>query len=86
MASGYSQNSTYEGNTIIGGPQALKLKESDGSKLINNYFSEPGIIQWVNSTRNVVTGNMGLEDASKVSVNEACFDETDEESLVDYLC
>lgn len=86
MESGYTQNTTYEANIIIGGPQAMKLKESDGSRVINNYFSDPGEIQWVNSTRNVVTGNIGLEDATEVSVDEACFDETDEESLAGYPC
>ena len=86
VATGYSQNNTYEGNIVMGSYQAIKLKESDGSRLINNTFFSPGEIQWVNSSRNVVIGNVGLETADEISVTEACFDETDEDPLAAYLC
>lgn len=86
QVTGRSQDNVFDSNTVIGGPQAIKLKESDGSHVTNNVFSAPGLIEWSNTTRNVVTGNIGLEDAEVLLVEPACFDETDEEALADAGC
>lgn len=84
---GRSQDNVYDSNTIMGGPQAIKFKESDGSVVTGNTFSDPGTVEWSNSTRNVVTDNIGLADADEFKINEpACFDETDEKALAEYEC
>lgn len=83
----YSQNNTFDSNTIIGGPQAIKMKESDGNIIINNKFSNPGVIEWSDSTGNVVLGNAGLHRATKIRmVHPACFDDTDEVVFPDTMC
>lgn len=85
---GYSQDNVFDANTIIGGPQAIKLKESDGTHIINNVFEDPGTIEFNHTTNNVVMGNVGLDgDDVEVKVIEpACFEETDEEALAEYEC
>lgn len=84
---GRSQDNIFDSNIIIGGPQAIKLKESDGSVITNNVFSDPGTIEFNDTTGNVVTGNIGLDEATEVMLIEpACFEETDEESLAEYDC
>lgn len=84
---GRSQDNIFDSNTIIGGPQAIKFKESDGSIVTNNVFSDPGRIEFNDTTGNVVTGNIGLDEATEVKVTEpACFAETDEDSLAEYGC
>lgn len=86
-ATGHPQDNLFESNTVIGGPQAVKFKESDGSQLINNVFSDPGTVEWSNSTGNVVMGNTGLDEATEVKLVEpACFESTDEEALADSEC
>lgn len=81
---GYSQNNTFDGNIINGGPQAIKMKQSDGNIIINNKFSNPGSIEWSDSTGNVVFGNTGLDGATKTRmVHPACFGSTDEVVLPD---
>lgn len=86
QVTGRSQDNVFESNTVMGGPQAIKLKESDGSYMINNNFSDPGLVEWSNSTGNVVTGNIGLEDAEVLLVEPACFDSTDEAALAENSC
>ncbi|CAN0067101.1 unnamed protein product [Ectocarpus sp. 6 AP-2014] len=84
---GRSQDNIFDSNTVVGGPQAIKLKESDGTRITNNVFYEPGLVEFSNTTENVVTGNVGLEDATEVELVEpACFAETDEASLAEYSC
>lgn len=84
---GRSQDNIFDSNTVIGGPQAIKLKESDGTRITNNVFYEPGLVEFSNTTENLVTGNVGLEDATEVKLVEpACFAETDEASLAEYSC
>eukprot|EP00903_Cladosiphon_okamuranus_P020616 g18926.t1 len=87
QVTGRSQYNVFDSNLVIGGPQAIKLKESDGSNVTNNVFVDPVLIEWSNSTKNVVTGNIGLEDAEVKLVEPACFAVTDEASLsVDAGC
>lgn len=88
QVTGRSQDNVFDSNTVMGGPQAIKIKESDGSHITNNVFSEPGLVEWSNTTGNVVTGNVGLVDEATevLLVEPACFDVTDEEALADNAC
>lgn len=72
----------------MGGPQAIKLKESDGTHITNNVFSEPGLIEFNSTTNNVITGNEGLDDEETevLVIEPACFEETDLEALAEYEC
>lgn len=85
---GRSQDNVFDSNTVVGGPQAIKMKESDGSVVSNNVFTDPGLIEWSNTTGNVVTDNIGLdgEGVEVLLVEPACFEETDEEALADASC
>ncbi|CAM9370594.1 unnamed protein product, partial [Hapterophycus canaliculatus] len=88
QVTGRSQDNVFDSNTVMGGPQAIKLKQSDGTHITNNVFSEPGTIEFNSTTNNVITGNDGLDDeGTEVLVIEpACFAETDEEALAEYGC
>lgn len=79
---GRPQNNMFESNTIIGGPQAIKLKEADGTKIINNVFEEPEKIEFNLTTDTYFTGNMGLDDV-EIKVTDSCFTESDVEELSD---
>lgn len=77
---GRPQNNVFDSNTILGGPQAIKLKEADGTKITNNYFEEPTKIEFNLTTGTYFTGNTGLEDA-EVKATDSCFAESDVEEL-----
>ncbi|CAM9179603.1 unnamed protein product [Pylaiella littoralis] len=80
---GYSQNNVWKANSITGGPQPMKFKESDGNQLIDNVFTNPGIMEFASTTDNVVTGNIGFDEATEIKVSApVCFISTDEASLV----
>lgn len=72
--SGRAQNNIFDGNTIVGGPQSIKIKKSDGTQIINNEFMDAVLVEWDDTTDNLVAGNIGLEDV-ELDVSEACFAE-----------
>lgn len=90
---GRPQDNIYDSNIINGGPQAIAFRKTDGSQLINNSFDNPGLVEYANSSGNIVRGNTGLESwiefvHSGLVVNlvdPICFNETDEFALP-YLC
>lgn len=79
---GRPHNNVFEANTILGGPQAIKLKEADGTKIIKNFFEDPGKIEFNLTTETYFTGNMGLEDV-EIKATDACFAESDVKELSD---
>lgn len=74
MDTGRSQNNIFDGNTIVGGEQSIKIKEADGTQIINNEFVDAKVAEWTDSEENLVEYNTGLDDV-KVKVTDACFAE-----------
>lgn len=70
--SGRPQNNVFDGNTIVGGKQSIKIKEADGTQIINNVFKDAKFIEWLDSEDNLVADNTGLDDV-KMSVDDSCF-------------
>lgn len=79
---GRPQNNVFDSNTIIGGPQAIKLKEADGTVITNNVFEGPEKIEFNLTTENTFTGNFGLEGV-EAKATDSCFAESDVEELSD---
>lgn len=86
VESGFSQNNVFEANLIEGGPQSIKIKEADGTKIVGNTFIDATRIEWNMSTANVVTSNVGLDEVVEVTLTDSCFDETDVVSLSEVGC
>lgn len=77
--SGYPQRNVWINNTVEGGPQSIKFKQSDYNTLVNNVFTDPGVLQFNLSTQNEMINNEGLEDM-ELKVENSCFtEESDEE-------
>lgn len=70
------KDNVITGNTIIGGPESIKLLSADGTEFIDNTFEDPTKIRFQNSTGTVMSGNAGLEDVDLKVTEEACFDDT----------
>ena len=71
--SGRSQNNVFSDNDIIGGREAIKLQQADGTQFINNIVSDATTIRFDDVTEMLMEGNSGLDDA-KLKVAGACFD------------
>lgn len=78
---GRSYDNTYEGNTISGGDETIKLKESDDMVFKDNIFTEATTIRFDDSTGMVMTGNSGLDDATLKVANGACFSEESDDGF-----
>lgn len=72
--SGRAQNNIFDGNTVVGGPQSIKMKESDGTQIINNEFVDAVLVEWDDTTDNLVADNTGLDDV-ELDLSDACFAE-----------
>ena len=72
--SGRSQDNIITGNTIIGGPESIKLGSADGTEFIDNAFEDPAKIRFQDSTGTVMSGNTGLNGVKLRITDGACFD------------
>lgn len=71
--SGRSQNNVFFNNTISGGGEAVKIKESDGTAFVDNVFVNATAIRFENATEVLMQGNLGLNYVER-KVSGACFD------------
>lgn len=80
----------FHKNIIEGGPQAIKIKEAVGTRIVNNIFVGSLLLEWINATTNVVKENYGLIVTPTVAKvrGDTCFIETDEDQLgvIEYEC
>ena len=74
MDSGRCQDNIITGNTIVGGPESIKLGSADGTEFIDNICEDPAKIRFEDCTGTVMSGNTGLEDVEMRITNGACFD------------
>lgn len=72
--SGRSQDNIIMDNTIIGGPESIKLGSADGTEFIDNTFEDPAKIRFQDSTGTIMSGNTGLDDVKLRITDGACFD------------
>ncbi|CAM9491122.1 unnamed protein product, partial [Laminaria digitata] len=79
--SGRSQDNIFSDNTIIGGPESIKLGEADGTEFIDNTFEDPEKIRFQDSTRTVMSGNTGLGDVELRITDGACFDDSSDSAF-----
>ena len=68
------QYNRFEGNTITGGGESMRVADSDGTQFIDNTFVDAATTRFDDSTDTLVSGNAGLEDIKIKVVNSACFD------------
>ena len=74
VESGRSRDNCFQENTIIGGIETLKIMDADGTEFIGNSFEDAVTIRFDDSTRTVMSGNTGLDDARLKVHNGASFD------------
>ena len=71
--SGRMKDNIVTGNTIIGGPESIKLGSADGTEFIDNNFKDPENIRFQDCTGTVMSGNTGLDDVDLRITDGACF-------------
>ena len=81
VESGQSKDNCFQENTIIGGIETLKIMDADGTEFIGNSFEDAVTIHFDDSTRTVMLGNTGLNDARLKLHNGASFDRQSEYGL-----
>ena len=83
--SGRPQDNIIAGNTIIGGPESIKLGSADGTQFIDNTFEDPTKIRFQDSSETLMSGNTGLDDVNLRITDGACFD-SDSDSAFTPTC
>ena len=73
--SGRMQDNVVSDNTIIGGPESIKLGAADGTRFIDNTFEDPTKIRFQDSSETLMSGNTGLDNVKLRIVDGACFDD-----------
>eukprot|EP00904_Undaria_pinnatifida_P005755 jgi/Undpi1/2309/HiC_scaffold_13.g05693.m1 len=68
------QYNKFEGNTITGGGESMRVADSDGTQFVDNTFVDAATTRFDDSADTLVSGNAGLEDIKIKVVNSACFD------------
>eukprot|EP00904_Undaria_pinnatifida_P005831 jgi/Undpi1/2378/HiC_scaffold_13.g05759.m1 len=69
-----SYDNVFQENVIIAGEQSIKIKETDGTRFIDNTFWDAREIRFDDATGTVISGNTGLDGAELQVANGACFD------------
>eukprot|EP00904_Undaria_pinnatifida_P005798 jgi/Undpi1/2348/HiC_scaffold_13.g05731.m1 len=72
--SGRPQDNIFSDNTITGGDESIKLKQADGTQIIDNKFEDPDTIRFEDCEETLVSGNTGLDDADLKVTDGSCFD------------
>lgn len=73
--SGRMKDNQITDNTIIGGPESIKLASADGTEFIDNDFEDPEKIRFEDCSGTVMSGNTGLDDVELSVTEGACFDD-----------
>ncbi|CAM9570770.1 unnamed protein product, partial [Hapterophycus canaliculatus] len=77
---GRSYENTYTGNTMSGGVETIKLKDSDDMVFENNAFTgDDLVIRFDNCTETVLKGNTGLGNVELKVLNTCFSSESDDE-------
>lgn len=85
VASGRPNGNIFEGNTLIGGLESIKLKEADRTQFLDNEFEDATTIRFDDATETLMTGNSGLNGVELKLRNSACFDVNSDDEF-DFPC